>query len=277
MNRLAHVAQRSLFAALLLGSALLPGTGLRAQNCQPTIKQTTTFNRGWLCSTITYCYEVCNPAGCVLPIQKFCVDFPCGVDQLDAGSISSPPGWGGTVDAVTNQVCWNAVVRANQIQPGQCKQGFCITTICNPRCIEGIQNATFWSERGVLIQNNVRTLFAFAGDHRNFLAGESSAQLGSTYLLRVTNAADPFSQDFVLASPFPLTTGVNIQGFGLLLMDPVLILPLGPAPIGPDGRGMLPLPIPPQPTLSGATLVMQALTLTPSEPRLSNDKVVTLR
>ncbi len=52
---------------------------------------------------------------------------------------------------------------------------------------------------------------------------------------------------------------------------------LGPAPIGPDGRGLLPLPIPPQPTLSGATLVMQALTLSPSEPRLSNDKVVTLR
>ncbi|MBI5853052.1 MAG: hypothetical protein HZB39_18740 [Planctomycetes bacterium] len=261
---------RSALTALLLTAAL-------SAQCQPTIKQTTTFNRGWFCSTMTYCYEICNPAGCVLPIAKFCVDFSCGVGELDADSIQSPAGWTGTVNAATNQVCWSVTQVMNQLQPGQCLAGFCITTECNPRCIEGRQTATFWAGRNVLIQGGVQTQFAFNGEHRNFLAGEAVAAIGTTYQLGVTNAGDIGGQDIVLCSPFALPNGVHVPGFGCLYMNPVLILPLAPAPLGQFGMCQLPLPIPPDTSLSGATLVFQSLALSTQEPRLSNDKVITIR
>lgn len=259
----------ALFALLLAVTAF-------AQNCHPTISQSTTLNRGWFCSTITYCYTVCNPANCTLPIAKFCVDFPCGAGELDAGSITSPGNWAGAVDVVNNKVCWNATARASQIQPGQCKT-FCITTNCNPRCIEGIQTAEFWAEFGVRIQNNVHTSFVLAGNHRSFLAGDDFAFVGSVYTINLTDASDPLGQDFLLASPFALPTGWQLPGLGQLYLDPILILPLAPIQLDALGHGQLQLPIPPDPALAGANLAFQAITLSPQYPRLSSDKVIQIR
>jgi hypothetical protein len=247
-----------------------------AQNCRPTITQATTLNRGWFCSTITYTYTVCNPANCVLPIARFCVDFPGGTGQLDGNSIDSPGNWQGSVDGPGNRVCWSAIARASQIQPGQCKT-FSITTNCNPNRIEGIQSADFWAEFGVPIAQRIQTGFVLVGAHRNFVAGDPVAMLGSNYVVHVTNPTDPMGMDFVFASPFRSMTGLQLPGLGELYLDPILILPLGPVQLGPTGQGQLGLPIPPDPSLSGAQLALQALTFSPQAPRLSSDAVVTVR
>lgn len=260
---------RSTIIATLFSAAL-------AAQCHPTIRQTSTFNEGWLCSTFTYCYEVCNPAPCVLPIRKVCVKFNLGTALLDSGSIQSPAGWSGTVNAATNEVCWFADVNASSIQPNQCKT-FCITTVCNPRSVEGIQTADFFSDRGVLIELGVRTAIAALGPHRNFLAGDAYATVGRQYDIQAASANDPFGQNLLLASPFALPTGMNVPGFGLLQLDPMLILVVAPIQLDVNGIGVLPLQVPPSPQLIGGHLMFQSLAFSTMSPRLSNLKPVTFR
>jgi len=263
-----------MFRSTTLATLLLV-TAATAQ-CNPTVRMTSQFNSGWLCPTTTYCYEVCNPATCSLPITKVCIDFVCGVGDLDAGSSQSPAGWPVTINPVTNQVCWNAADRSEQLQPGQCRT-FCITTNCNPRCLEGRQTYSLWGQYSVNIVTGGHTLIAFAGPYRNFLAGDAYASIGSPYVVTATNALDCGGQDFLLAGPFANQNGIPIPGLGLLHIDPVLVLPVGPIALGPVGIGQTTIPIPSSPTLVGAELMLQSLTFSEQSPRLSNLKRVSIR
>ena len=260
---------RSTILATLLTTAL-------AAQCHPTIRQTVTFNSGWFCSTFTYCYEVCNPSPCVLPIRKVCVKFGLGVGLLDSGTITSPSGWSGAVNSTTDEVCWTAGAVLDEIQPNECRT-FCITTVCNPRGVEGIQTADFWSQRNVLIERGVRTQFALAGAYRNFLGGDAYASIGQQYLATATSAVDPSGQNYLLASPFAIPTGMNVPGFGLLHLDPILVIPIAPIHLNQDGVGMLPLMVPPARDLIGGHLMLQSLTFSTQSPRLSNLRTVTFR
>lgn len=264
-----------MFRSVLLSTLL---TAALAAQCEPTISQKTTLNEGWLCSTITYTYTVCVPSSCSLPVHSFRVKFGLGVGLLDGGSISSPDGWGGSVVAATDEVEWHANARASEIQPGQCKQ-FSITTNCNPRGIEGIQRADFFAFGGLPIHTGQPTSFVLAATdrYRNFLSGDLDAPIGQTYVLCTTSALDPLGANLVLASPFSIPIGIQIQGFGSLFLDPILIIPVAPVQIGPEGVGHLPLPIPPSTELIGGQLAMQALTFSTQSPRLSNVLHVTFR
>ncbi|MCC6781677.1 MAG: hypothetical protein IT457_02455 [Planctomycetes bacterium] len=244
-------------------------TAALAAQCRPTIRQTTTFNDGVFCATFTYCYEVCNPVPCVLPIRKVCVKFNLGTDLLDAGSIQSPPGWSGAVDPATNEVCWFADLNAGSVHSNECRS-FCVTTVCNPRGVEGIQTADFSADRGLSIARGVRTSFALAATHRNFLAGEMQAGIGQVHQLQAASALEPFGQNLVLASPFALPFAWHIQDLGLLRLDPVLILVVGVVPLDANGVGVMRLPIPHDPGLLGGRLQFQSLALSPTTPRLSN-------
>ncbi len=263
-------------AALVLLAALLPAGFAAAQNCQPTIRKTTTFNGGWWCPTHTYCYEVCNPGNCPFPIESVTIDFACGAGQIDLSTMTGPDSWGATVVGGGTQIRFSTGRRTAQIHSGTCAT-LCVTTICHPRCIEGVQTANFFTELGLPIGQSRNRAVALDGGPRTPPAGEPIAFTGTQYCLQVTDASAPFGQDIVLASPFLVPQGIFVQGFGMLHLDPLLILPLAPVPLNGMGMGQMQLPIPPDPALAGATLAFQSLTIDPSFPRLSNGLVIEIR
>ncbi|MGE3880882.1 MAG: hypothetical protein AB7I19_17620 [Planctomycetota bacterium] len=266
---------RSALLAALLSISFAGATHAQG-NCQPTVHKTTTYNPGLFCATHTYCYEVCNPGNCTLPVASITIDFACGVDQLDASSIQSPDGWSGAVNPATNQLTWSTIARRKQIQPGQCLT-FCVTTICHPRCVEGRQGVQCFTELGLPISGVQQVAIHITTDYRTWLGGDPYAPLGSNFFVTVSDPVSPGGVDYLFASPLPITPGLWIGDLGTLHLDPLLVLPVGPMPLDGLGHGQLALPIPPDPALSGATLGLQALTIEPTSPRLSSPLSVTLR
>ncbi len=263
---------RSLFA--LAGLAL--AAPLAAQNCVPTVTQTSTFNAGWTCSTFTYRYHVCLPTTCTEPVARVVIHFAGGVAQLDTSTVVAPANWGCVVDHVNDVLNFSTIFPGDFIYPGTCKD-FEVTTVCHPQRVEGLQVFDFEGQNHVGIRRGVQAGFVAMAPYRSFLAGDPNAPIGQPYAISCSSPLDATGQMLILASPFGLPSPLPIPGLGMLSLDPILIAPLAPLPLGPLGTGQLQVPVPPDSQLSGVDLMFQGLTLGPQSPSLTTPLRITFR
>lgn len=261
---------------LLLSSTLsLIAFGLSASPgqaaCKHEVTQTHSFTEGLLCSYWTYCFSLRVPANCTLPVSKLCIQFRAGTNQLSSGSLSSPPGWTGTINQANNEVCWTAVQRSKQVQPGQTLGGFCIQTVCNPQRVEGIQNWSTGHPKGI------------SGQEGQCLFSKSVAKLFGQAQVRPGQFARLASLDphpMLPSAPLFLSLGqakIPAGPLGTLHLDPSTLFLMGRMQSDPMGQAQRQIPIPPDPRLSGLALHFQLLDIDFSRMRLSNPWRIQIR
>ena len=250
----------SKLAAAVLGLAV----PLLAGN--PTVTQRSTFNEGWFCSTFTYCYEIYNPADCKVPVDTFCVKFHLGVGLLDEGSIESPPGWSYTINQATNEICWTATVRASSVGTNERKSGFCVTTNCNPKGLEGLQDYRLRNRFGNLNLAEDKTLIALKTSH---LGGDRDLLIGQPILVSASDGSAPHGMALVFLGLNRLPAPLQLPGIGALHLDPVFLLPVAQMQLDANGTGSAQVLLPPRPSLAGKVFPLQAVTVL-SAAALSN-------